>query len=64
MEYAVLVRGNETTAGQQPLLVGSCIAQTLGLYTGEIQPHLQGNIYTCEPQWVLLLTITVKLKVD
>lgn len=55
MEYATLVRGNETTAGQQPMLVGSCVPQTLGLYTGETQPHLQASIYTCELQSLFLL---------
>lgn len=60
------VRGNETTAGQQPMLVGSCIPQTLGQYTGETQPHLQGSIYTCKLQnfFYFLLQVTVKLKVD
>lgn len=48
MEYTMLARANETTAGQQPMLVGSCIPQTLGLYTGETLSHLQESIYTCE----------------
>lgn len=50
MEHTMLTRANETTAGQQPLFVGSCIPQTLGLYTGETQSHLQGSIYTREIQ--------------
>lgn len=56
MDYAMWVRGNETIAGQQHMLVGSCIPQTLGPYTGETQPHLQGSIYTCELQSFLLFT--------
>lgn len=56
MEYTALVRGNETTAGQQPMLVGSCMPQTLGLYTGETQSHLQGTICTCELQSFSLFT--------
>lgn len=56
MDYAMLVRRNEKIAGQQPMLVGSCIPQTLGLYTGETQPHLQGSIYTYELQNFLLFT--------
>lgn len=54
MEYATLVRGNETTVGQQPMLVGFCVPQTLGLYTGKLNPISKG-VFTLVNYRVFLL---------
>lgn len=56
MEYATLVRGNETTAGQQPMLVGSCMPQTWVCTLGKLNPIYKGPFTLVNYRVFLLFT--------